>query len=435
MLLTLKGRQLLAAFCRKLPVKTGDLNGQQMLHLYVPFSNCSTINLMKYTYRCFLFLLCSICIAASCKKNAAPPSTSQTNRVYEWNQFSMGADLSYVNAVENAGGRYTINGQATDVFVLLKQHGTNTVRVRLWHNPTWQNGLNGGFVFSNLNDVIKTIQRAKAAGMAVNLDLHYSDTWADPSHQTVPAAWRNLPLQTLKDSVYSYTQFVLQTLAAKNLTPEMIQIGNETNGGMCWPVGEVASNGWNAFATLLNAGVKAVRDFSSTASIKPKIILHHAQLQTARSWISSLQKSGVTDYDILGLSHYYKWSTVNNMQAISDTIAQLKTLTGKQIMIVETAFPFTNAGADNYQNIFYESSGNISGYPISIEGQLAYYKDLSNAVWKAGGSGIMIWEPAWITSSLNDSWGTGSSWENNAFFDYNGNLHKGIEFMKAIYPF
>ena len=123
------------------------------------------------------------------------------------------------------------------------------------------------------------------------------------------------------------------------------------------------------------------------------------------------------------------------MQAITDSVAKLKMQTGKQIMIVETAFPFTNAGADNYQNIFYESSGIINGYPVTMDGQLSYYKDLTNAVWKGGGSGVMIWEPAWITSSLKDSWGTGSSWENNTFFDYSYNLHKGINFMTASYPY
>lgn len=390
---------------------------------------------MKHAHLIYLAIFCSFCWAASCKKNTSPANPTDSKKTYTWQTFCMGADLSYVNAIENAGGQYKLNGQVADVFTLLQQHGTNTIRVRLWHNPTWQNGLNGGFIFNNLADVTKTIQRAKAAGIAVNLDLHYSDTWADPAHQNVPTAWRNLNVSTLKDSIYNYTLFVLQTLSAKNLTPEMIQIGNETNGGMCWPVGEVQTNGWNNFAVLLNAGIKAVRDFSVNSTIKPKIILHQAQIQTASAWVTKIVQAGVTDFDILGLSHYYKWSTTNSMQAITDSVAKLKMQTGKQIMIVETAFPFTNAGADNYQNIFYESSGIINGYPVTMDGQLSYYKDLTNAVWKGGGSGVMIWEPAWITSSLKDSWGTGSSWENNTFFDYSNNLHKGINFMTATYPY
>jgi arabinogalactan endo-1,4-beta-galactosidase len=84
-----------------------------------------------------------------------------------------------------------------------------------------------------------TIRRAKEQGMAVNLDIHYSDRWADPAHQETPAAWKNLSLDILKDSVYNYTMAVLQYLKSKNLVPEMVQVGNETNNGMLWPVGRV----------------------------------------------------------------------------------------------------------------------------------------------------------------------------------------------------
>lgn len=388
---------------------------------------------MKHSHLIQFLLLSYSLTFIACKKNAQVANTSK--EVYNWQTFAMGADLSFVNAVEVYGGKYRLNGEQKDVYELLKAEGTNTVRVRLWHNPAWQRAVSSFITFNDLNDVTKTIERAKKAGMAVNLVLHYSDTWADPANQSTPAAWWGVPLSTLQDSVYNYTRFVLQTLAFKNLTPEMIQIGNETNNGMCWPVGQISSNGWLPYTTLVKAGIKAIRDFSVTSTIKPKIILHHAQLQTAGSWAKSLLQSGVSDFDIFGVSHYYKWSSVNTMDAVKDSIAGLKAITGKQVMIVETAFPFTNANADGYDNIFYEPSGNIAGYPLSPEGQLNYFKDLTNAVWKGGGSGVMVWEPAWITSTLRDGWGMGSSWENNSFFDFNGNLHKGVQFMTARYPF
>lgn len=330
------------------------------------------------------------------------------------------------------GGAYKVNGSTQDPFTTLQSNGNNTVRVRLWHNPSWQAGLNGTAIYSNLADVTKTIQRAKNAGMAVNLDLHYSDTWADPARQTIPAAWQGLSVAVLSDSVYNYTKATLTYLASKNLVPEMIQIGNETNSGMLWPTGKTDA-GWTNFATLLKAGIKAVRDFSAGSAIKPKIILHEAQLQTAVYWTTQLNAAGVTDYDILGLSHYYKWSTVNNWTDISSTIAQLKTLSGKEVMIVETAFPFTNLNADSYNNIFYEASGTAVGYPFSPAGQQAYFTDLVKAVIKGGGKGIMVWEPGWVTSNLNDSWGKGSSMENTTFWDFSNNLHEGIQFMTKAY--
>ena len=110
--------------------------------------------------------------------------------------------------------------------------------------------------------------------MAVNLDIHYSDRWADPDHQEIPAAWKNLDLNQMKDSVYQYTLQVLTYLKSKNLVPEMVQVGNENNNGILWPIGKVNGNDFKAFAQLLNSGIRAVRDFSVNSAIKPKIILH-----------------------------------------------------------------------------------------------------------------------------------------------------------------
>ena len=377
-------------------------------------------------------------ILLSCGKKDNPPSPPVnppvTKKFYNWNEFVMGVDLSYVNAVEDAGGTYKDSSAVKDPFLIFKNHGANTVRVRLWHNTSWQIPYNGGRQYSNLADVEKTIQRAKSAGMAVNLDFHYSDHWADPGTQEIPAAWQGLGIDILKDSVYNYTLAVLNYLKSKNLVPEMVQIGNETNTGMLFPVGKVNGNSWTSFATLLNSGIKAVRDFSAGSSIKPQIILHVAKLTDADWWAGNITANGVTDFDILGISHYYVYSTITSMSAISPIIRNLKTKYNKKIMIVETAYPWTNTGADSYNNVISGSTG-FSTYAVSKEGQLQFMKDLTQQVISGGGSGIMYWEPAWITSSFKDQWGTGSSWENNAFFDFNGNILAGMDYMTNEYQF
>jgi arabinogalactan endo-1,4-beta-galactosidase len=151
---------------------------------------------------------------ASCKKSSStvtnpviPPDTTRT--FYSWSTFVMGADLSFANQVQDYGGIYKDSGAVVDPYLIFKNHGCNVVRVRLWNNPQWTAPLNNGHLYSDLNDAEKSIKRAKDQGMAVNLDLHYSDTWADPSHQSIPAAWSGLSLAVLKDSVYNYTLFVL----------------------------------------------------------------------------------------------------------------------------------------------------------------------------------------------------------------------------------
>jgi len=388
--------------------------------------------------RIILVFMAGWLVSFACKKDSATSGGSTnpipSTKYYRWDEFNMGVDLSYVNQVNDYGGIYRDSGKVKDCFKILKDHGANTVRVRLWHTPIWVGNLNNGKMYYDLYGVEKTIRRAKEAGLAVSLDIHYSDRWADPGNQQIPVAWANLPLNILRDSVYNYTLAVLNYYKSKDLIPEMVQVGNETNNGMCWPVGKVVNNDFSSYAELLKSGIKAVRDFSVTASIKPKVIIHEAQLQTASWWMQGLTSKGVTDFDILGLSHYTKWSTVKTMQGVTDTIRKLVNTYGKMVMVVETGYPWTTGNADSYNNIF---SGNDTapGYGISSEDQLRYLKDLTQAIINGGGKGIQYWEPAWITSGLNDSWGIGSSWDNVTLFDFTGNVLPGADYMRYSYKF
>ncbi len=384
----------------------------------------------------FIFFFSTICITlifSSCQKSDERPATPSTH--YSVDKFVMGADLSYVNELEDNGAVYKDSGKIKDPFLLFKQHGCNLIRVRLWKNPQWKKPFSNGKLYSDLYDVEKTIRRAKAAGMAVNLDLHYSDSWADPQHQTIPAAWANKSMAVLKDSVYNYTLSVLQYLDSKNLVPEFIQVGNETNVGMLWDSGKVINNNFYAFGQLLKSGIKAVRDFSITSAIQPKIILHVAELDAADWWAGGLFNSaGVTDFDIIGISHYTKWTGLTSMSQVSSYISSLKSKYNKDIMIVETAYPFTNQAADSYNNII---SGNdiYSSYGVSQQEQLRFLKDLTQQVITGGGIGVTYWEPAWISTTMNDGWGIGSSWENCALFDFQHNALPAIDFMNQVYKF
>jgi arabinogalactan endo-1,4-beta-galactosidase len=397
---------------------------------------------MKRMNACRLLILVLFsCALLSCSKNSAASQTTsvdtsnkQNTVIYPWTTFVMGADLSYVNEVENYGGTYKDSGTVKDPFVIFKSHGTNLVRVRLWNNPAWVSAITGGKMYSDLNDVEKTISRAKAQGMAVSLDLHYSDTWADPNNQQTPAAWQGLSLQALKDSVYQFTLNVLNELKSKNLIPEMIQIGNEINGGMLFPSGQVTNNNWASLAILLNSGIKAVRDFSVTSPVKPKIILHVAQLENGDWWFSNVTAAGVTDFDIMGFSQYFNWSTIPTMAQITSTISSLRSKYNKPLMIVETAYPWTNQNADTYTNVISGNTG-FSSYSVSASQQYQYMKDFTQAVITGGGTGIMYWEPAWITSTMKDKWGTGSSWDNCTFFDFNGNALPVFGYMTFKYTF
>lgn len=376
-----------------------------------------------------LLLLILVQGQVSCQAKKEPiPALSY--HYYNWNDFSMGADLSYVNQLLDMGAQFKDSGKVEDPYRIFSKYGVNTVRVRLWHHPAWELPITGGKLYSDLKDVEKTMRNAKSRGMAVSLDLHYSDDWADPAKQAKPAAWVNSNLQVLSDSVYHYTLSVLRYLEARNLVPEMIQVGNETNNGMVFPEGKVVSGNFSAFALLLKSGIKAVRDFSNTSIIKPQIILHVAQLQDAPYWCKGvIEQQGVTDFDIIGLSHYCKWSTVNNFSSVTDVIRNLVTKYSKKVMVVETAYSWTSQNNDSYGNLF-GSSDVVSGYPATPSGQHQYLKDLVKAIKEGGGCGLHYWEPAWISSNMQDRWGIGSSWENNALFDFSGNVLEGMNFFR-----
>ena len=372
----------------------------------------------------------------ACESNDNPDMAEPEGIYYSDTQFVMGADLSYVNALMNAGAVYRDTaGNTKNPYEIFRLLGTNLVRVRKWHTPSWQKELYGSIKYHEAVDVARTIRESKKAGMKVLLDLHYSDNWADPHKQETPIAWKGLPLTALSDSVYQYTYKYLKYLQIQNLVPEYIQIGNENNGGICFPAGEISGGNFFNFCTLLAAGSKAIRDFSNQSEIKPKIIIHVAQFQHAKWWIEGVLQSGVAvDYDILGVSHYYKWSEVNDPEKIKSIIHQLINTTKKDLWIVETAFPWSVHNKDNYPNILSEQAI-PSGYMASRESQNQYLQDLTQIIIDGGGKGIIYWEPAWISSSFRDQWNIGSAWENAAYFDYSNKVHPTLKFMRHPYIF
>lgn len=381
-----------------------------------------------------LISIYSSLLFCSCNK---PDNTSVNNiRVtYPADKFVMGADLSYVNEILDHGGVYKDSGNVEDPYVIFKKYGANVIRFRLFHNPVWTKeayGTDGIQMYNDFADVKKGIEKAKAAGLEVCIDFHYSDTWAGTAEQILPKAWESLSLVALHDSIYNYTKKTLIKLNNAGLMPEYVQTGNEINPGFVLPQGDR----WNKeddMIYLLNSAIKAVRDAGSLSSVDPKIILHIAQPENVRIWFLGLDKKGLTDYDIIGFSYYYNWSSTN-LQTVSNFVAMIRTTFKKDVMIMETTYPWTTGWADNYNNIM-DVSKLVPGYMATEEGQYSYLHALTQEVIAGGGIGVFTWEPAWITSQMKDLWGTGSSWECNTLFNFEGNTIKGMLFMTDHYNF
>ncbi|MFA6402069.1 MAG: glycosyl hydrolase 53 family protein [Salinivirgaceae bacterium] len=336
----------------------------------------------------------------------------------------LGVDLSYVNEMEDCNAVYYQNGDAKEVYSIFKDNHAQVVRFRLWHNPTWTQ-------YSNFADVKKGIGRAKASGMKVLLDFHYSDTWTDPSKQERPAAWKDITdINVLADSVYNYTFNVLSNLKKDNLMPEFVQIGNETNGNIMVGTGETLYPlNWTRNVKLFKVGIKAANDVDAVT----KTVLHIAGPNNGDWWFTDAKNNGLTNFDIIGLSYYPQWHK-QSISQVGSIVKNLKTKFTKPVWIVETGYPWTLDNNGDASNILNQESI-LAGYsnPPTPKSQKNFLINLNYAVISNGGMGTIYWEPAWVSTSCSTLWGPGSHYENATFFDFNNQLHEGIEYLNYDY--
>ena len=340
-----------------------------------------------------------------------------------------GVDLSYVNEIESCGAQYRLKGKVRDPYELFAESGANLVRLRLWNDPTWTK-------YSTEADVTRSIERARKAGMDVLLDFHYSDDWADPQKQTIPAAWAADigDADKLATHVYEYTRDVLARLNARGLLPYMVQVGNEINTQMLRPADTKGIPiDWARNAKILNAGIRAVREAKAADGTSPKVMLHVAQPENVEPWFTAATAAGVRDFDYIGVSYYPKWSTFDMKQA-GDALAAVRQKFKADIIVVEVSYPWTLQDAgDKASNLLGEDSL-LRGYPATPTGQQRFMNDVVRMTRGAGGVGVVYWEPAWVSTSCPTRWGTGSHWENATLFDFRkGNeLTPAADFLKAI---
>ena len=250
--------------------------------------------------------------------------------------FANGADISWLTEMELAGRKfYTATGTEQECISLLKSLGMNAIRLRVWVNPA--GGWNG------TADVVAKAVRARNLGLRILIDFHYSDSWADPGQQTKPAAWSGLSLTALQQSVFNHTFEVLTALKAAWVTPEWVQVGNETNDGMLWPEGKASVN-MAQFASLVNKGYDAVKAVDNT--IKVMVHISNGQDNTLFRWIFDGLKNNGARWDVIGMSLYPEpgnWSVFNTqcLANINDMIARYD----KPVMIAEVGMSWDQPAA------------------------------------------------------------------------------------------
>ncbi|MCR8556851.1 arabinogalactan endo-1,4-beta-galactosidase [Mucilaginibacter sp. BJC16-A38] len=331
------------------------------------------------------FYCCPVLLMLSCSNKGSTQVKPTDPIVYKApavsSTFAKGADISWVTQMESSGYKfYDKTGKQQDLFALIKSLGFNSIRLRAWVNPAdgW----------CNTNDVVAKALRAKAAGMKIMIDFHYADSWADPGKQPKPAAWTSLAFATLTTTLHDYTVNVMTTLKNNGITPDWVQVGNETNDGMLWEDGR-ASKSMANFAALIKSGYSAVKSISSTT----KVIVHISNGfdNSLFRWMFDGLKANGAQWDIIGMSLYPStdnWTTLDSqcLANIKDMVSRYST----PCMVVEVGM---DAASANTSRDF------LSDIVTKV-----------NSVSGSNGLGVFYWEPEaynWQSYGLGAFDGTG----------------------------
>ncbi|KAL1854257.1 hypothetical protein Plec18167_000176 [Paecilomyces lecythidis] len=330
-----------------------------------------------------------------------------------------GTDISSLLVEEAAGVVYhDIDGQELPLETILARHGVNSIRQRIWVNP--ENGTYG------LGYNLKLAKRMVQAGMSVYLDMHLSDTWADPQHQTTPAAWSTTDINVLTAQVYNYTLSVSNAFADNQLHLEIISIGNEIRNGLLWPLG--STDNFHNIATLLHSASQGIR--ASKLSPQPQIMIH---LDDGWDWdaqsyfYSTALSEGPllkSDFDLMGVSYYPFYGSNATLSALRTSLKNMHDTFKKPVVVVETDWPVSCPSPE------YAFPSDLQSIPISVKGQEIFMTDVADVVKGAEeGLGIYYWEPAWVGSAA-----LGSSCSDNLMVDDNsaGRFRESVKVFEQI---
>jgi len=353
----------------------------------------------------------------------------------------LGMDISTLEETERLGGKFYENGKEAAFYDIIKRHGVSSIRLRLWNDPFDEKGENYGAGNCDIENILRAARRALKNGMNWMLDFHYSDFWADPGKQFIPKAWQGFTFEQLEKAVYEYTKETLERFKKEGVYPRYVQIGNEITNGMLWPMGKVdydkvtgAPSSYGNLMRLLKAGTAAARESGDV-----KIILHlekSGDNARYRHWLDAALAAGI-DYDIIGVSYYPYWH--GSMQTVKENLEDISARYNKDVMVVETAYPFTNGESTLLD-------GSPLPYPHSIEGQSNFFRDLVKMIKSVKRcTGLYYWEPGWLRTE-GATWVTesafkyigeeqkagGNGWACNCLFDYEGNLLPAINELQKL---
>jgi len=338
--------------------------------------------------------------------------------------MDLGADLSFTPQELAAGATFSDEGNPGTPVTIMRAAGANYVRMRLWVDPPPG--------YNDLASDLALARQVSAAGLKIYLDVMYSDFWADPTKQNIPAAWQGEDLGQLTATVRSYTRQVIAAFAQQGTPVDLVSIGNEIRNGILWPTGEIncsGCGGWASLAQLLKAGVAGAQA-GNPAGHKLLIMMHYDQggsFTLSSAFYSELESYDVP-FDVIGLS-YYPVLDEPSISGLRANVDGLAAEFGKPIVIAETQYPWTLANGnsplgDSTGDFAWEQSQIEPGYPATPGGQLSFVTDELSILATAPdglGAGLFYWAPDWIPGvPWEPGAGIGSPNVNMTLFNFGG---------------
>lgn len=383
--------------------------------------------------------------------------------------FLRGVDISsYLSEIESGVKYKDFNGKELDekgFFGLLADCGVNAVRLRIWNDPADKDGNSYGGGHCDLDTAVTIGKWASEAGLQVLADFHGSDFWADPSKQKAPKAWAHYTFDDKCSALSEFFKSGMERFYNEGVNVTMVQVGNEINNGFA---GETDRE---RIDTLLGLGSAAVREAAKAAGKEVKVVLHYTNPDSSNliDYAEDLKTRGV-DYDVFAVSYYPFWH--GTTERLTEQLRTVADNYGKQVMVAETSYVYTDEDGDGSANsVSSGGTGIVLKYDISVQGQANEVRDVIDAVRKAGGIGVFYWEPAWIPVGVCDfesgsgeavleknreiwetfgsGWASsyaktydpkdagvyygGSSWDNQAMFDFEGNPLESLKIFKYVF--
>jgi arabinogalactan endo-1,4-beta-galactosidase len=361
------------------------------------------------------FIVLIVIVSAFCHGSARAQNTN----------FLAAVDFSDLAFFESKGIKYKDGGQVEDALQILKSHGINCVRLRLWTSSQSQAASDPYDFINNTNYTVPLAVRVKNAGLLFCLDFHYSDTWADPGKQATPQAWTNnlalFGFPNLLQQMRNYNSNTIVTFANAGAMPDYVQIGNEITDGMLWPTGKLSGTwsksnpSWIRLGQLMKAAIQGIQDATNATGAKmPQIIVHidrGGDWNTTKSYFENLNAQGVP-YDIIGESYYpfFHGSPTNLNICLSNAAVEF----GKPIIVAEDAFPYTNTCPSSWLT-------QLFGYPPTPAGQASFVDAVGQIIRSVPnnlGHGFFYWGTEYQTANgVNEA-----GYNTSSFFDPDGNL-------------